>query len=150
MAAFLDPTLTPYFAAFLFVFAIVFGLLSVSKLMDKRVNAIIAVAFGLFAVLYEPFVTGLQVFLPIATIFLIIVFFIVFLKKVFGEKKEKSDTLPIAVTLAVLLGAMSVLGDELALLLPIGIEPIMFVWLSGLVIIILIFAAVWSRKEGAQ
>jgi preprotein translocase subunit SecG len=161
---FLDPTLTPYAAAFLLVFAIVFGLLSVAKhekrdkqgnvvestpLFDRKVNAIIALAFGLFSVLYEPFVTGLQTFLPLATIFLLIVFFIIFLKRVFGGGKEgeKSDTLPIAVTLAVLLIVMTALGDQIVAMLPINIESTTLLWLSGLLIIILLFYAVYSRPE---
>ena len=74
---FLDPTLTPFFAAFLFVFAVVYGALFAAKVFEKpkSINIVIALAFAIFAASYKPLVDTLYNFLPIAAIFLIIIFF---------------------------------------------------------------------------
>lgn len=161
---FLDPTLTPYAVSFLFVFAIVFGLLSITKrektdsqgnvkeshvLFDKKINAIIALAFAIFAVTYEPFVRGLQTFLPIATILLVVAFFIVFLRSVFKRKKDKeeSDTLPIAVAIAVLLIVLATVGSQILDLFQIDFDRENLLALIGLAAIVIIFFAAYSKPE---
>lgn len=150
MATFLDPTVTPFMATFFFVFALVFGLLTATKMIsDRKVNAIIALAIAAFSTFYEPLVVGLQAFIPLATIFFILLFFLLMLKKVFEKEKGKEgDTLPMVVAIALLLIAMSVLGDEVVQFLPVGIDTNMFLWIVGFFLIVVIFYGVWSRKEG--
>lgn len=158
MVSFLDPALTPYMATFLFVFAVVFGLLSFmgkgeegkkGLSLGKKVNAILAIAFGLFSVLYEPLVQGLQKFLPIAVIFLLLIFGILFIKKIFSHGKNK-DTFPIVVTLAILLLTLIVLGDLVATALPTGLNPTDNLWIIGLAAIVLIFFAVYYHGGEEQ
>ena len=159
MVSFIDPALTPYMATFLFVFAVVFGLLSFMGKEDehgrkglslgKKANAILAIAFGLFSVLYEPLVTGFQKFLPFAVIFLMLVFGLIFIKKIFTAGKKK-DTFPIVVTLAILLLTLVVLGDLVASALPTGLNPVDNLWVIGLAAIVLIFFAVYYHGGGEE
>ncbi len=151
MVTIIDPAITPFVATFLFVFAIVFGLLTISKLFPKNVNALLALVFALFSVFYEPLVVGLQEFMPIAAIFLIIVFFIVFLKKVFGKEKggHASDLLPIVVSLVLLLLVLATFGGGeliVSLLRPFGFDPSDAIYFVGLIIIIIIFVAVYYHR----
>lgn len=145
-----DASYTPFAATFLLVFALVFGLLSVSKLLDKRVNALLALAIALFSIFYTPLVVGLQEFMPIAAIFLIIVFFIVFLKKVFGgEKGHAADLLPIVVVLALLLLVLTTIGAGqfvISWLSSFGFAPTDALFFVGLIIVLIIFVAVYYHK----
>lgn len=147
MPEFFDPVLTPFALAFVFTFALVFGVLSSAKVLkfDRRVNAAIAVVFAAFSAMYEPFVTLLQDIMPVAAAFLIILFFVIFLKNTFGEKKkdgekkEKADLLPLGVSVALLLVVLGAAGDRLTPYLPAGTDPSSVFWLAGILIILLIF-----------
>jgi hypothetical protein len=147
---FFDPFL-PQFAAFLFIFSIVLGLLTTAKIFGdhKGVNAGIAVVFGIFSAMYEPFVTGVQTYLPIAAALLVIVFFVVLIKKLFGGKEGKTtyDAVPIAV---VLISLLLVLISQWSLLqgfLPAGIDAWNFAYGLGIVMVLIIFVAVYKHKS---
>jgi tellurite resistance protein TehA-like permease len=165
MATFLiDTAQIPYVATFLLVFAIVFGLLSTLKhekkqhgkvvesapLFDKKVNAIISVVFALFAVLYEPLVSGLQEFMPFIATGLIVVFFIIFIKKLFSgdENKKPADYLPIVVSIAVLLFVLSAVGSSLLDFLPAAVDRTQAMWVIGIALILIIFYAVYHHEGG--
>ena len=110
MVEFIDPTLLPTIGAFIFVFAMVFGLLSYVKKFNSAVNLVIAGAFGFFAVLYEPLVSGLMTFVPIAAIIFAALFFFLILKEVFkGKEGSKTETFPLLVALALLLLVLGIL-----------------------------------------
>ncbi len=142
-----DPVIAPIVLAFIFVFAVVYGLLASSKVLEfkRPVNAAIAIVFAGFSASYEPFVVMIQDIMPVASIFLIIIFFIIFVKKnLFGEKKdkegkqEKSDMLPLGVSMALLLIVLGSMGDVLVPYLPAGIEPANVLWLAGILIILIL------------
>lgn len=150
----IDPTIMPVVAAFLFAFAVVYAILTSAKIFEKKnsVNAVIALVFGFFSIMYEPFVLGLQQYLPLATVFLIIVFFIVLLKKVFGkDEKDKTpiDLLPLVVALAIFLLLISTVGSGsliVSWLQPLGLDPANAIFLFGVIVIILIFIAVYYHR----
>lgn len=136
----------PEAAAFIFVFAVVYGLLSYADVLKhKGVNIAIAAVFAAFSVMYEPFVSSLQDFIPIATVVLVVIFFIMLVKKVFTEKG--GDTLPLAVALAILLLLLATIWDSVTYYLPLGISPDNALWVIGVIIIIILFAAVYKHKE---
>lgn len=145
---FIDPTMLPFVAAFLLVFAIVFGVLSYVNILggDRKVNAIIALAFAIFAVLFEPFVFGLQTVLPFAVIGIVIIFFILFLKKVFGGG-DKIDAWPIATSLIFALLLLGIFWDRIGLTLP-GIDSTNMLWLVGILIVLLIFYVAYQHGKG--
>ena len=62
--------LLPQIASFLFVFALIYGLLVYVKILPKNSSAIIAVVIALFSVLYSPVVSMLYDVLPIAALVL--------------------------------------------------------------------------------
>ncbi len=147
MVEFIDPTLLPFVAAFLFVFAVVFGALSYAKVLgdQRKVNVLIALAFAIFAVLFEPFVFGLQAVLPFAVIGIIIVFFLLFLKKAFGGNTK--DAVPIVVSLAIALLLLGIFWDQFGFSLP-GISSTNVLWLIIIIIVVLIFYIAY--KQGIE
>ena len=151
MIEFIDPMLMPVVLSFLFIFAIVFGLMTSANPMKfpKSVNAVVAVVFAAFSAAYEPFVLMMQEIMPFGAAFLSIIFFVVFVKKLFGEKKagEKSDLLPIGVVMVVLLVIMGVLGNRLAPYLPSGIDPTGIFWILGIAIILGIFWIGYKKNQ---
>ena len=84
MISFIDAMYVPYIAAFLFVFAVIFGVLNYAKTLgfSRNVNGALAAVIAFFATAYEPFVFGMQEYMPIIAGLFIIIFFIMFLKKV--------------------------------------------------------------------
>ena len=148
MVEFIDPTMLPVIAAFLFVFAVVFGALSYAKVLgeQRKVNVIIAMAFAIFAVLFEPFVFGLQTVLPFAVIGIVIIFFILFLKKVFGGG-DKIDAWPIATSLIFALLLLGIFWDQIGFSVP-GIDSTNMLWLVGILIVLLIFYVTYQHGKG--
>ena len=144
---FIDPTTLPFVAAFLFVFAVVFGALSYAGVLgeQRKVNVLIALAFAIFAVLFEPFVTGLQAVLPFAVIGIVIIFFLLFLKKAFGE--DAKDAVPIVVSLAIGLLLLGILWDKIGFSLP-GLDSTNVLWLIVIIIMVLIFFVAY--KQGIE
>jgi len=148
----LDPALLPFLGAFLFVFAIVFGLLSYAKMFGfpRNVNAAIALVFGIFAASFEPFRTGLFNILPILVIPLVILFFFVFIKKIFmpEDKKEPFDAVPllaIAIPTFFLLGIFS--DQVFSLLFLTEAEQRNILWLVGVFVVVIIFASVYYHGK---
>ncbi len=150
---FLDPSLTPFFTTFLFVFAVVYGALGTAGVFkEKGVNIIIALAFGLFAATYQPLVSALQQFLPIAAAIIVVLFFILLIKKVFmGDKKEgKSqffDSLPVAIGLGLGLLLVGILWKDFAGYLPYGISPVNALWLIVIIVVVILFLAFYRHNE---
>ena len=146
MVSFIDPTMLPFVGAFLFVFAIVFGALSYAKVLgdQRKVNALIALAFAIFAVLYEPFVMGLQGVLPIGIILIVIIFFILLIKKVFSGG-DTFDAWPIAASLIFALLLLGIFWDNIGFSVP-GLDSNNVLWLIGVIIVILIFYVAYKHK----
>ena len=145
MVEIIDPTMLPFIGAFVFVFALVFGLLSYVNKFNKSVNLLIAAVFGLFSVMYEPLVMGLQTILPIAAIIFVILFFVIIIKSVFGDGKE-IDTFPMVVALGILLILLGIFWPQLNLEFA-GLNSTNVFWLLGIVVVVLIFILAYSQKE---
>lgn len=146
--SFLDPAIVPFFSTFLFVFAVVFGLLSVAKIgFDKRVNAALAIAIAFFASIYEPLVTMLTQYMPIAIGLLIVIFFVVFIKKVLGGEGKDGDNLPILIAIGLLMLLLAMFSDRIVAVLPYGADPNMVLWGIGILFVILFFWFVYKQKN---
>lgn len=150
----IDPGVLPFVSTFLFVFALIFGLLSYSKIgeFNKKVNALLALAIAGFSVMYEPLVLGMQQYMPIAAAVLIVVFFFALLKKIFGKKEgdKGGDMVPLIITLAVLLLLMVAFGQNLTSFLPAGMDPQSLLWGVGIIIAVLFFWLIYKTKETAS
>ena len=82
---------TQFFIPFLFVLAIVFGVLELaSPIKNKAANLIVALAISFFAATYGPFMNIIWIYLPSVTWFFIIMFFIVFIMEIFGMRGKKT------------------------------------------------------------
>jgi len=152
MLPFIDATYTPYVATFVFVFAIMFGVLSFAKILgfDKRINAAIAAVIAFFATSYEPFVVGMAEYMPVIAAIFVVIFFIVFLKKIFGkdekEKGKPSDMLPIGIALAFLLIVLAIMWDRIYGFVPYGFDASNVLWIIGIIIIVIIFWVAYKHK----
>jgi hypothetical protein len=152
LPTFIDPSVVPYLSTFLLVFAAVFGLLAYSNVgsFGKKVNAMISLAIALFSIFYEPLVTGLNTVMPYAALGLLVLFFIIFIKKIFEGKEGKDhDTLPIVAAIAMLLIVLTVAGDQLLALAPEGTNPDTFMWIAGIVFVALFFIAIYKHSPKA-
>ncbi|MBI4162146.1 MAG: hypothetical protein HY513_00555 [Candidatus Aenigmarchaeota archaeon] len=151
---FLDPSLTPFFTTFLFVFAVVYGALGTAGVFkEKGVNIIIALAFALFAATYPPLVSALQQFLPIAAGIIVVLFFFLLIKKVFSGKKNEGqqaqlfDSLPLAIGLGIGLLLVGILLPDFANYLPHGLSLENALWLIAVIVVLALFLAFYRHKE---
>lgn len=138
---------------FIFVLAVVYGALDYSGVFKKNsVKALVSLAIAFFA-LTSDFVTGfIYDILPYAVILFIIVFFLAFLARLLGgrEGKRKIDwslALIVMILLSIFLAAYG--QDIVSAFLP-SIPVTEFMYAVGLVIILLIFYAVyknWSAEK---
>ena len=154
----LDPAILPVMSAFLFVFALVFGLLSYVKTEDKdkqkstmfnkKVNAILALAIAAFAVMYEPLVLALQQYLPIAAVVFIILFFVMFLKNALGGKDSTTKTpFPTIVSIAILLLLLGISYSSLTPYIPAELDPSNVFWGIGILVAIIFFWMIYKTKD---
>lgn len=144
----LDTALMPFMATFIFIFAIVLGLLTSTAIFkNKQVNVAIAFVFAVFAASYAPLVQGLQDYIPIAVIIFIVLFFVVLIKKaVAGSGQDKDYVLP-AISLVILLVLLGVFWDELQYFLPIGLDPMSALWLIGTAIVVIILLLAYKHGK---
>ncbi|MEM5772199.1 MAG: hypothetical protein QXF15_01730 [Candidatus Aenigmatarchaeota archaeon] len=101
----IDPT-SQMIILFVFIFAVVFGVLNLSKIFSRAVNTLISFALAIFAISYQPFVSMIWMYLPSMVWIFIILFFIAFIFKIFGIKLQSSvslfDIVPSVVALLLL------------------------------------------------
>ena len=150
----LDPTFQTL-VPFLFVFAITFGVLQLANIFknNKAVNAVIALALALFAVMNENLVNLLWSVMPSLTIFFIILFLFVFILELFGLRKPLGEGSHVesmitgGVVLFVLLSVGLVVVDVVPIDLPVigGGENVIF-----LLAIILIVSVFWATLKAGR
>ncbi len=150
----IDAAMLPVATTFLFVFALVFGLLTSlgeqKFFKNNKVNAAIAAVFGIFSATYAPLVEILQQYIPIAALLLIVVFFIAFVKKSLGGKGGSSgDKLPMMVTLAMLLLIIGVFWNDIARFLPVSVDSTVALWVIGIIVILMIFWGAYKHSPPA-
>jgi hypothetical protein len=154
MLTFIDAMYVPYIAAFLFVFAIIFGVLNYAKVLgfSRNVNAAVAAVIAFFATAYEPFVMGMQEYMPIIAAIFVVIFFVLFLKKIFGkdDKSKPRDSLPIALALAILLLVIGIFWDRISQYIPLEFDASNALWIIGLIIIVAIFWIAYTHESGGQ
>ncbi|MCD6477177.1 MAG: hypothetical protein J7K26_03405 [Candidatus Aenigmarchaeota archaeon] len=154
MPAFIFEPTMDFFIPFLFVLAIVLGVLEFTlKNWSKPVKVVISLAIAFFAVSYPPFVATLWSYLPSITWFFIIMFFLVFIMEVFGIRKnhrvDKEAMIIQGAVLFILLGT----GYFIVQNLPITTLPFIgntenLIFLIGIIFILLLF---WSAfKVGPE
>lgn len=131
---------------FFFVMAVVYGALEISDIFKKgAIKALISILIAFFAVTNESVVAIIIYFLPYAAIFFIAFFFIGFLYS-FIRKEEKKDPTLLAIVFALVLIFLAAQGQAIIKeILPKGfITPENFSVIAGLLVIIVIFLAVYK------
>lgn len=130
-------------AAFLFIFAIVYAILTYAKVLGsiKHVNIIIALVIAFFSANYSPFVSGMINYMPIASILLVVVFFFMLVRKLFEPKEgQKLDALPISLATGIALIIVGLLWDKIAPSVP-GLSSDNILWILGLSAVLIILYA---------
>jgi hypothetical protein len=131
---------------FFFVLAVVYGALEISDIFKRgAVKALISLIIAFFAITNEFVVLLILSLLPYAALFFIAFFFIGFLYS-FIRKEEKSDPTLLAVVFGLVLIFLAVQGQDIIKeIMPQGfITPENFSVMAGLLVIIVIFLAVYK------
>jgi len=135
---------------FLFVFAIVFGVLELTlKGWSKSVKAVIALALALFSIGYSPFTAFLWAQMGNITVFFMIMFLIAFLTEIIGWKKIDNPAEKMVTTTVVLLILLSIgwmVMDTMSFNIPIIGGPNDLMLLIGIFIIIAMFSAAFKTS----
>lgn len=146
-----ESSLLTFILPFIFVLAIVFGALEVSGVLkNKKVNILIAITLAFFAISSEPAVELIYKFLPYASIFFIIVFFIGFILSPFRRKESKGpDYILIVIVAGLLLISLTQFESDLinTFLPKFGIDTQNFLVIAGLILIIIIFYTVYRAEQ---
>jgi len=128
---------------FVFTFAVVFGVLNLTRVFSRGVSVLVSFALAFFAISYPPFVNLLWTYIPGMIWIFIILFFIGFIFKMIGfePKKHEIENLPsVAITLLLLLSVgglvMKFLPGEIPL---IGRQENLLFLLGLLFILLMIF-----------
>lgn len=135
-----------YLIPFIFTFALVFGVLVISNIFkgQKNVNAMIALAVALFAIIYPPYIDILYVWLPYLCILFIAIFLVLMLKNLFvKEGKKPEQSWPMLVTIAVLFLVFMFISPSIPLPSSslISSQDILLIIGLAFIVVILIFGA---------
>ena len=139
-----------FLISFTFTFALVFGVLSASKVFGelkntsiRNVNILVALSLALFASLYEPYVNFIKLWFPYLLGFFILIFIVVILRNLFAKSKSANETSwEMAISLAILFLLFLILYPSLS-----NYKDIML--LLGVVLVILILVTC-SKLEMPQ
>jgi len=151
---FLTPDVMIFATSFLFVFAIVFALLVYVKIFkeSRPAMAIIAAVIAFSAAVYEGSAIIIQQIMPYASIVLVVLFFIVFVKKIFERdetKGGKRDLMPTVIVLAIALILLAVFWPQIANMAGLGgLESDNVLWGIGILVVVLIFWSVYKMSSG--
>ncbi|MFQ5648143.1 MAG: hypothetical protein ACE5FW_02805 [Candidatus Aenigmatarchaeota archaeon] len=139
---------------FFLVFAIVYGALEVAGIFkeNKKLNAIIALIMGFFAITSEQVVALTYTFMPYASILFIVVFFLGFILAPFRGKEGEKDFSLIAVVAMLIVLFLASQGQQMLVdLFPtLGISGENFFVVAGLLIFIAIFYAAYQHGKGEK
>ncbi|GEM_PF-2295684 len=153
----INQTTLQFLVSFLFVFAIIFGVLQTAKrvknvegkifeerFFPERVNILLAIIIAFISAFYPPLSSFLFNFIPIATVIFILVFFLLFFKNVFIEKNKLGINFMISA--GILLVVLGLIAESVPYIpyLPISGKDIF--WIVGIILVILIFYAASSYK----
>ncbi len=155
MLEFLSPSMITFLATFFFVFAIVFALLTYIEIFQKSRGAIAAISavIGFVTAVYEPVSAFISIMIPYASLVLVVLFFLVFITKIFKSKGEgkEADPLPMALSFAIMLILVGIFWGKIADFLGFSqFNTESIVWIIGIFLIILIFYAVYKAWPSAE
>ena len=76
-----------YLVPFIFSFALIYGILSISNIFNKKnVNILLALTISFFAILYEGYIKLIYEFLPILAGIFIVLFVVILIRNLFITK----------------------------------------------------------------
>lgn len=144
---------TNFMIPFLFVLAIVFGVLQVaSPIKNKAANLIIAVTISFFASSYQPFLTILWSYLPSITWLFIVMFFIVFMMEIFGIRGKKAAEPDKVIISGVVLLILLTVGWSVIKLIPIEVPLIgsgeNLILFFGIIFTLMVFWGAYKMGAG--
>ncbi|MFB6088215.1 MAG: hypothetical protein ABEK36_00370 [Candidatus Aenigmatarchaeota archaeon] len=142
------------FLPFFFVLAVVYGVLNVADIFEKKsVNLIISLVFAFFAIGYSPFVSFFFRYFGVLLWSFIIIFFIAFVLEALGVRKgesssERKEDMGILIVGIVILIFITVIGDSGTSFTMLNSQN--FLMVIGLVLFALIFYFAYSHGPAKQ
>lgn len=147
---------------FIFVFAVAFGALEVSGVFkakggssNKRINGLIALVVAFFAISTEWVLLLIMQILPIAAVIFILVFLVGFITRPFETEEGKKRDVTL-ILIVVVLGLIFLTGQGYQMLsdvfpyMGIQMDPANFMYLAGLVLVVLLLYAAYKKSEKFQ
>lgn len=134
---------------FFLVLAIIYGALEVSKVFDNRaVKGIIAAVFAFFAIMNAQVVSLINVILPYAAGFFVVIFIIWMVIKPFrGRGGGGGDPTVLVVILVLVLILLARLGTEGYIQNNFLTDP-NFLWLIGIIVVLVIIWKAYKMGSG--
>lgn len=130
-------------ALFLFLFAVVFGTLSIAGIFDRRVNSLIALAIALFSLTHGVAAIFIWNLMPAAAVLFFLLFLIALIRKLMLG--ERGEAVPLIVALGLLLLSLGTLVQSLGYLFGIPAGEIGLA--AGVMIIALMFYLAWKSEK---
>ena len=148
----LSPEMLAFATSFVFMFAVVFALLVYSGMFGKKNKEgavverapkgpimVISAVIAFVSAIYTPFAAFLQQIIPIASILLVIIFFLVFMQQII-KKEGKGDPWPAMVGMAAFLLVLGAAWPSVqSYLTSTGLSPETILWAIGITVVLLIF-----------
>lgn len=140
---------------FLFVLAVVYGALDYANVFKKNsVKGLVSLAIAFFALTSQFVIDFIYGVLPYAVILFVVVFFLAFIARLVGGKgkERKIDWSLAMIVIILLLIFLASYGEDLVTSFLPSMPVENFMYAVGLVLILLIFYAVyknWGGEEGA-
>lgn len=138
---------------FLFVLAVVYGALDYSNVFKKNsVKSLVSLAIAFFALTSQFVIDFIYGILPYAVILFVIVFFLAFIARLVGGKgKERKIDWSLAMIVIILfLIFLASYGEDIVTSLLPSMPVENFMYAVGLILILLIFYAVYKNWGGEE
>lgn len=133
---------------FFLVLAIIYGALEVSKVFENRaVKGIIAVVFAFFAIMNAQVVSLINVILPYAAGFFVVIFIIWMVIKPFRGRGGGGDSTVLIVILVLVVILLARLGTEGYIQNNFLTDP-NFLWIIGIVVVLVIIWKAYKMGSG--
>jgi len=136
---------------FLFILAVVYGALDYANVFKKNsVKGLVSLAIAFFALTSEFVIDFIYGILPYAVILFVVVFFLAFIARLVSGKKRQIDWSLAMIIIILVLIFLASYGEDLVIAFLPSVDVTEFMYAIGLILILLIFYAVYKNWSGEE
>jgi len=144
----IDAATLQVLASMVFVFAVVFGTLSLVNKLNSRSNILISLVFASSVLFYPPLFEFVWQLIPIASVMVIVLFFVMLLLNLFGSEQGKTiDTTSLVASLGLLLLVFGSMWNRIFGYYLGSIPSSDVLWGIGIVLFLLMLFAVSKEQQ---